>query len=128
MKVELEVSDETIANCICSAVESASIGYWLNRKHPVEFIGEGNPPLGSIFMDYRMYYAPIQEGSMVFYENDETEEGKRIELKRADFEKALHLMGDIAPTRLAEILADDTDSVTADILIQIAAFGKIRYC
>ncbi len=123
MRIKIEVPDDCIASAICSAVESG-IYYWVDRKFGVEFLGEGKPPEGSCLSNYPRYFAPLQEGSMILYE-DQTK--KRFELKSRDFGGALERMSAQVPHQFAQLLEENGDAITGDVLVQLACFETVKY-
>ncbi len=125
MKIEIEVPERFIADQICTACESG-IYYWVDQSEGVEFKGEGNVPddADEITKQFPHYWAPIQDGAMCF---TEAETGKKFEIKKADFGTALELMATKYTRHFSHMMSEQGDAITADVLIQLAAFGEIKY-
>ena len=62
-------------------------------------------------------------------DGDEADGGEKVHrLTRAEFEKGLALLAQKAPEHFADIVNDEEDGATADIMLQFIALGEERYC
>jgi hypothetical protein len=120
MDITLSVSDDTIANVIFSGL-SGGIGHWCSRAN---IRGRHKGVTSGILSGPRWerYFRPFQRGSLVVRD---TETKKNYVIDRAAIAKALAVIGEKYPHHLENILADNTDAETGDVLIQVAAFGDI---
>lgn len=59
--------------------------------------------------------------------DDETKQGKRFQIDAKEFQKALTIMAEKYPRHLSDLLMQNDDATTADVLIQLACFGDIVY-
>lgn len=70
------------------------------------------------------YWASEDEkGRIVDHENN----CKKYRLTEAKIKRGLELMPTLAPNAFADILMDNTDAFTGDVLVQLALFGKVLY-
>lgn len=58
---------------------------------------------------------------------DTEDENQLMDLNLAAIKKGLTLMAKKEPSHFADILNDDADQVTSDVLLQLALFGEVKY-
>jgi hypothetical protein len=110
MKLELTIPTLTVLDTIVSGVEGG-IQHWAN------------------VVSFRM---PARTGTANELETDlrlvcdlvEIDTGERIALQWA---AGLRLMAERYPRKFAELVNETGDCTTGDVLIQLAAFGELRY-
>jgi len=103
------VPDELIIN----ALESADIGYWANVPRGAD-------------------HAKLLSGTAtaLVYESEGPHDGKRDGHHERTGEKVragLQVLASKYPHHLADIVGDNSDCVTSDVLVQCALFGEIIY-
>lgn len=121
MKVELEFSNDYIANVICSGIEGG-IGYWCKS---VDYT-----MLGEIDALMVRYHQPLYAGGYIRFELREAHEGKTLyTMRKNNVEDALRVILEKYPHHFGACVADgdSQDAMTGDVLIQCALFGEIVY-
>ena len=116
MTIKVNVTDDEANSLIVSAIEGGS-NYWYmiqesdmsKTKYPAE--------------------APMNGGHLMI--NDEVAaEGEAIDPVKIDKQRiheALQIMADKYPKHFADIMDDNADQGTGDVLLQCAVFGKLIY-
>jgi hypothetical protein len=99
MKIEIEVLDKNIHN----ALSGPHSRYWTNECSWDDVTWEG------YVIDSEEESAPI------------------IELDQSSVRKALEIMGKEFPNLLARLVLGETDGVDGDSLLQLMAFGELKY-
>jgi len=140
IKCEIEVDRQRIADVVCSGFEGG-IGYWATitgyvppPKDADLYVGREDDRERGLFkhIDYPM----CEEGGGVVLgdaENDgkgfdlTANGGGRVTLTYAGIVKGLGLMATKHPRHFSNLVADDGDAETGDVLIQLAVFGDIVY-
>jgi hypothetical protein len=98
MKINIEVADKLIA----SQLTCAAIGYWAK----------------SVSRDQKV---PL------YMELIEAETNRHFTIDEEALTEAIALMAEKAPTLLGQIMADNGDSISGDVLVQYATFGEHKY-
>lgn len=112
MTTEVAVPTAAILDTIISGVEGG-IGRW------AKVLQYWIPGRGGLTIE------PVTDLHLVC-DIVELDSGERFSL-RGKWQAALRLMAARYPRKFAEILDGSGDSITGDILIQLAAFGEVRY-
>lgn len=108
--VPLEIDAELIAN----ALSAADIGYWA-------VVVKGADQLANVV---GTDYAIVREHN----ESDRTEDyGPERAMTSESIKNALVLIATKWPWHFQDILADNADSETGDVLVQVATLGDIVY-
>lgn len=103
-----EIDDTQISHILTSGI-GHGIAYWAEIE-VAEFDGD--------------YGDCVLLGKRLAVKDDE---GVVHELDRAAVARALALMPSVAPRHFADLLAEDTDTTTGDVLVQLAVFGEVVY-
>ena len=117
------LTDEKIQGILCSGMEGG-IGYWAQI---VRYEGDTT---GAEFKHIEM---PLREGGAVILEDAEGEEEGEWRLDRAALQRGLSLLssltlaGKLPARHLTNVMTDDYDAETGDVLIQLAVLGEIVY-
>jgi hypothetical protein len=121
--VNVEVSDERIADLITSAMEGGT-GYWCTiidyenpDKEEVEFKHIELPLTTRGAVILRLDLEPVEEAG------DEN----RWRLDRAAVERGLKLMAAKHPRHWADFISENDDATTADVFLQCALLGEVVY-
>lgn len=107
MKVTIEIPDQVIINCI----DSADIGYWAGVPSGADTAEMLDNKAEAVIEEYG------DEPDVV---SIHTLTGKKIC-------KALPIIAKRWPWHFKDILSDNSDVITGDVLIQVAIFGDIIY-
>lgn len=125
LKVDLEVSYDKIANLLCSAFDPAidGVGYWAEVEgyiEPASIAYQNDPEQVYRYMDY-----PLNHGGAIKIMDIETKEHYLLDL--AMIKRGLETMASLHPAHFADILAENDDMTTADVLVQLALLDDIIY-
>jgi hypothetical protein len=145
MKIELNIPAETIANMMCSAIESgdpvttairggwcAGI-YWQTKS--------AEPPKGNWWIDDPSMYDKsnlqleiheVADEDTFDWDKTDAENvasGALVihEIGRDDMAKGLKIMAEKYPGTFAQVIEDNTDAPCADIFLQCVCFGEEKY-
>lgn len=119
MKIEIEVSDETISNLLCSAFEGGS-NYWLEST---KCEMNGDPVRAD-----RTTFA-LEGGVVVCTLQDEPYKGAGATylLDKISIAAGLRTMRSKYPSHFGNALADEGDATTGDVFLQCCLFGEVVY-
>lgn len=133
MKVEIEVSLQVISDTLCSAFEGGS-NYWY---HIDEFI---QPPLLTFLSDralsnltgaparvFRHLDFPLNEGGSLTISDKEDRTAPARTLNLATIATGLKVMAEKYPRHFADMMNEDGDAETGDVLLQCCLFGEVVY-
>jgi hypothetical protein len=138
VRTTTNIAPDRIADVITAGVEGG-ISYWatdfLLTKEPSEMTladgetkGSYAPPEGDPwYCDPKLYAA---DDFIIAVNETEPSDGKgtmKHIIMRKDIEQALQIMADKYPWHFANIVGENDDSETGDVLIQLAVFKEIVY-
>lgn len=112
--IERQVSAELISDTLITAVESA-ISYWCSSMIS-RFKNESDIPYYANCFDYNWM--------VEIYIYDEPDS---IILDINSIEKGIQIMSDNYPKHYMDMLNEEGDAITADVLFQCIAFGEVVY-
>jgi hypothetical protein len=121
----IEVNANLIANALCSGLEGGS-GYWAR----VRIKQEGSVAVAKMTLLDQMWHnepfvlAALGGGQLVVTDFEENQE---YVLDGEALSNALGVMAKDYPQHLGDLLADNADAITGDVLIQCAVFGEVIY-
>ena len=123
----VKVSDDRISDILCSAFEGGT-GYWLriNRYK----LPKNKPALTDPYWPAKHTWVPLSEDGIMFVGEDEEGDGscsKEHELTREKLLRGLALMEKNYYEHFSNIITENDDAVTGDVLIQCALLGEIVY-
>lgn len=133
-----ELTDSLIAGVLVSALEGG-IGYWACIEDITVPEAAIHDPVekGWLRMTPDLSYpsyitAPLIGGSVTIGDNEDDqhadEHPKLYTVDRVAIARGLHLMANGTYRRhFNDILAENYDVVTGDVLIQLAVFGEVKY-
>lgn len=128
IEVPLKLSSELLSNVLCSAFDPgyASTGYWgtVDRKvEPLEWLHEDKtrPEKGGHWLHE---YPLSPGGKLIVWEQ---EEDKRHEFGLEQIRKGLDIMARDFPKHFGDIISENDDAITADVLVQCGIFGEVKY-
>lgn len=113
--IKLKLSEGTFHDQVCAAIESDGSSYWAS-------IDVGQHELG-----WRNYFSAKFK---VIEDSDETKgaiQGQTYELSLDKLKAGLQVLAAKYPHHLCDILAENGDATTGDVLVQCALFGDIVY-
>jgi hypothetical protein len=118
----LDVSLEVLASTLCSGLEGGS-GYWAR-------LTEYTPPAEMTFridegQIFRHIDYPMNEGGAVTLRD--VEEGKDHRLDLPALKRGAAVMAVKYPRHFADMIGENGDATTGDILVQCAVFGDVVY-
>lgn len=108
MEITIPVSNELVANALCSGLEGG-INYWT---------AELDWPGDAFAQDH-----VLAGGSLQIRDVDDT----TTTLDLAAVTRALGMLAVQCPARFAELVEDNADAGVGDCLIQLAVFSELRY-
>lgn len=124
-KITITVSDEQLAETLCSAYEGGS-AYWAKqddgKDSPFRF-AETPAALGGIPV------APLElvPGFSVTITDHEADPPKKHRLTEAKLRRGLQTMAEKYPKHFADVMTEGGDASTGDVLLQCALFGELVY-
>lgn len=118
MNVSAEVSEERIANLLCSAWEGGS-HYWVRESsgRPYAWRREekpGDPDYGRMWLNLPVTVTE-DEGGVVHT------------LDQAAIERGLKLMAEKWGRHFGDFMSENDDATTADVFLQLCLLGDIVY-
>jgi len=127
--VKREITDALVEGILCNGFDHA-ISYWAEVK--ADSMAEA--PEG---VEWR-HQLPLVEGGFVVLEDSTGEggfpeegpfvvEGGGVILNRESLQRGLTVMGEKYPRHMADMLDENDDAITADVLIQCAVFGELVF-
>lgn len=132
--ISQKISFDDIANMLISAFDPAvaSTNYWCSIN------GYTKPKMLNYQYDkevcYRYCDYPLNTGGAIILRNNEPETDEHGEeyyptyrLTFLSIRHALELMADQYPRHFANLVGDNADGETADVLVQLAVLGDIVY-
>lgn len=129
INIKQEVSFQRIADVLCGAVDPGyeAISYWGEVRTKTEPSAWTFEPEDSKHEKghYRHYY-PLNAGGALIIRDNEAD-GAQYTLDLAALKKGLQLMATKYPKHFADILAENEDNDTSDVLVQLALFGDVVY-
>lgn len=129
--VTVAVTRSNVADQLCAAIEGG-IGYWCPRQEfkytkpdsPVPVMDAGREDAKI----WPCYDYPLQPGGAVtFKAEDGKGKKKTIVLNLDTITKGLQLMAQHSPRHFANLVNENGDATTGDVLVQYVAFGEIVY-
>lgn len=148
----VQVPEQRMLDMVISALDSASIRYWLRRYgddkdedaeeeendgcHYVTKLPDGFDPNALGWLDEkwspdvrRDYFAPLVEGgTMTLFVEDDRDDGKdAIVLDLAAMLRGIEAMAKHEPKHFHDLVCENDDATTADVFMQCCAFGKVVY-
>lgn len=127
MKTTIEISDDRLSDLLCNAFEGG-VGYWLQiqgYKMP-----KTKPVLKDPYWEARHIWVPLSEGGAMLCGEDSEGDGTfstKHELNKDKLFYGLGIMAAKYPKHYANIISENDDATTADVLIQCALLGEIIY-
>lgn len=117
IKVEIEITDDQLDNAIISALEGGS-NYWYMIQRVVgrkktEFLAQLPMAGGALYID--------DENA------DEPRLKKPVRVSRQSIIKGARIMAQKFPSHFADLMNDDADAETGDVLLQCTVFGDAIY-
>lgn len=125
--VKKTITDELVEGILANAFDHG-ISYWAAVK---EDSMAGAPD------DTWRHQLPLRERGFVVLEDSSGEDGFPEEgpfvveggviLNRESLQRGLTIMGEKYPRHMADMLSEDDDAITADVLVQCAVFGEVVF-
>lgn len=128
INVTLPVPFERITNCITGAIEGGS-GYWCNTFVPLPASSDIKADIrerGGIWYDETEFWERGGGAHVEFDKPTDTDPGFR-DIGRADLERGLTKMAEIAPRHFADLINENDDATTHDVFLQCVLFGEIIF-
>ncbi len=150
--ITIEVPMKRVLDLVISALDSASIRYWLRRHgddkdpddeeeendgcHYVTSLPDGFDPNALVWLDEPWpayarhdYFAPLVEGgAMTLFIEDDRDDGKdKVVLDLDALKRGIAEMAKREPRHFADFMNENDDAVTADVFMQCCAFGEVVY-
>jgi hypothetical protein len=130
VKIEHEISEETIADLMTAAIEGGS-AYWCDEI--TQQSGAKSEEGVAWYSDPEIYRA--KEGTFLTLQVVESEPSSensdgRFIINLEKMQKAFNLMGEFGTPKgfhLRNLLEENWDAETADVFLQLATFGEVVY-
>lgn len=136
VSVSLDVSIKDIQDTLCSAFEGGS-NYWYRIEEfikPTEFThySFGKPEEGKEPEIFRHIDYPTNPGGALivsdYFGAEEDEEGMtKARLDLESIKKGITVMANLYPYHFKNMIAENGDAETGDVLLQCCVFGKLVY-
>jgi hypothetical protein len=124
----VEISDDDIANLLCSAFEGGS-NYWyriikFNKPKGKVWAGEDGDMAEFAHISY-----PLSPGGslIIAVEGDEAKAGLKYRLSRKQLQSGLDAMRLRCPHHFANVINNNADAITGDVFLQCCLFGEAIY-
>lgn len=127
MHINVEVTDEQIADMLCSALEGGSNYRYqiVAQQAPVIYRYQTSKERVYSHIDY-----PINPGGSLTISSikgDELRGAKQWKLTRIELREGLRVMAAKAPRHFADMLLGNGDAITGDVFLQCCLFGEVVY-
>lgn len=109
-----------VDDLLCSAIEGSGAAYW------AEISGQVHSATVKKYIPKSAYLYPMHGGAL-FVKDIEADRGKTYELNRESVMTGLQAMAQNEPQHFADFMTGDDDMTTADVFLQCALFGKVKY-
>jgi hypothetical protein len=127
--MKLSIEHKRLQNLLVGALEGGS-NYWYSAAEAVLPAGDTYKDIrpGGKYADPDDYYHPLQivpfvpGGKLRFQHEDGP-----AEVNAEKLTAGLRLMREKYPKHYADVIGENDDATTADVLLQLAAFGEIIY-
>lgn len=121
-QITVPVPNERIASALCCAFEGGS-NYWytiVEFHEPTEYLyrfnDDGEP--------YRPIDYPMNPGGFLMIDGDD---GKTYKLDRAAIDGGVRIMAEKYPHQYGNMVGENDDADTGDVLLQCCLFGELIY-
>lgn len=114
------VSDEQLKNLLCSALEGGS-NYWIGKVKYVYGPGFEKRDMGVRYLEL-----PFHEGSGIEITDDFDDHETKL-LTRDALRKGLNVVFEKYDHHFKNIISEQDDAETGDVVLQCALFGDIIY-
>jgi hypothetical protein len=125
LKAIVEVSDQCVADLLCSALEGGS-NYWYSI---VKFIEP--PKLEFRIMKsqvFRHIDYPMNVGGALHIQDKEAgKDSKTYILELASLRNGVQVMANKFPRHFADFVNENDDAITGDVFLQCCLFGDVIY-
>jgi hypothetical protein len=118
------VKNEDIESLLCTALEGGS-NYWYT-------ITEFHEPPALVYRSdeteiFRHLDYPMNEGGYLMIGDKEDEEREPVKLDLAALHRGLQLMAEKYPDHFKDVVDENADAITGDVMLQLALFGEVVY-
>lgn len=118
MKIKVNVPDESIESLLVSIFETTASTYWC------EVVRIEHSKLSKKFKEPAII---ILNGGYAIIKDIEADDEKSYRLDLGSITKGLEAMAEEYGVAFGDILSDNADMETADVLLQCSLFGKTLY-
>lgn len=131
----MKLTDEQrrLQNLLTSALEGGS-NYWYQNADVLmpEGVSYDDFRKGGKFTDPDDYRHPLEivpfvPGCSLTLEHDADGDWKTVKIDESNLRNALKLMHEKYPQHYANVLNEDDDASTGDVLLQLAIFGEVVF-
>ena len=128
VQTTIDLSAERISDTLCCAFEGGS-NYWYRIEKFVRPVNFNNTPKDEV--EFRHLSYPLNEGGSLVISNkpvaEEEGELKTATLNIASIQKGLELMAAKYPRHFNDIVNENEDADTGDVLLQLCLWGELVY-
>lgn len=134
IKTEIEINLDTIGHIICNGIEGGVYGIagWASiedYRNEIEHVGtplyDSKEWPAATTPNYITY--ALSEGCTVVLRDNESDRPRLVRLNLANIERGLKVMAKKYRRHFDNIVNDNADAITGDVLIQCAVFGDLIY-
>jgi hypothetical protein len=125
IKIEHEISEETIADLMTTAIEGGS-AYWCDEITQTSGVTTETSPW---YSDPEIYITNLTLQVVESEPSKENSDGRHI-INLEKMQKAFELMGEFGTPKgfhLRNLVEENWDAETADVFLQLATFGEVVY-
>lgn len=124
--VTQQLPTERVSDVLCSAFEGGS-NYWYQITKYIkpttwEFDSEPKSETGHYTQDY-----PLNPGGALLIRDTIDSDHGTMRLDLSAIQKGIQVMAEKYPWRFANILSENDDAETGDVLLQCCLFGNVIY-
>lgn len=125
MLVDIPIPDSKIFSCLVSALEGGS-NYWY------EIVGQHKPVRWNCLEDEKAFCAsyPFNQGGFLMIDDSRADEPtlkKPTKVYSWQIKQGLRIMATEYPNHFGDLLSDNADQNTGDVMLQCIVLGEVLY-
>lgn len=130
-KAQVTIPMELVSHALSAGLDGdVGISYWghTSRKgKPTVWLFTSDPERTATSGQHWGFDYPLNPGGCLYIVDDLSDDDGVLTLDSAAVQKGLTVLAEKYPWHLADIMADNADATTGDVLVQCALLGDIEY-